>query len=290
MVEGSKISPWKIGLPKRVGCDLVGGQKRAEISGFESIRWRGVAETRQHAGAETRPVDIGEEEGLVFPVVNLRNNHRAAQGKAEGVVAYRSLCARRALPGYVVAVRIEKPARIECIVGEVLVRGSMHVVGAGLGGVFNESAAGVAILSRVGRGDDLHLLNALSRRSALLALLVTDCVTKSGAVEKILRGHGLAAVNARVELAAAEHRVAIRLHGKIAGLDLQHGLGQTNVCRRDDRDIAIILFVDGVADVRRGHLELLSTCLDLHRLRDRAHRQNDVLADGFRSLKHESPN
>ena len=62
-----------------------------------------------------------------------------------------------------------------------------------------------------------------------MALLVTDRVTKGGAVEEILRRHGLAAVDARVELAAAEHRIAIRLHGEIARLNLQHGLGKANI-------------------------------------------------------------
>ena len=52
----------------------------------------------------------------------------------------------------------------------------------------------------------------------------------------------------------------------------------------------IVLFVDGVADVRRGDFELFGAGLDLHRLRDRAHRQNDVFADRIRALKHESRN
>ncbi len=97
----------------------------------------------------------------------------------------------------------------------------MQSVGARLGSVLDESAAGVAVLSGVGRGDDLHLLDAFHRGSALMALLVTDGVTERRAIEEILRRHGLAAVDARVELAAAEHRVAVRLHGKVAGLDLQ---------------------------------------------------------------------
>ncbi len=220
-----------------------------------------------------------------MPVVNLGNTHRTAQSEPEAVVAYRGLLAGRALAGYRIAIGVKKTARIQRIVGEVLVRTSMHVVGAGLGGVLDESAAGMAVLSRVGRGDDLHFLDALGRRRALMALLVTHGVTKGGAIEKILRSHGLAAVDARIELAATKHRVAIRLHGEIARLDLQHGLGETNIRCGDYRDITIILFVHGVTDVRCGHLELLSTRLDLYRLRDRAHRQNDILADGFCPLE-----
>src|ERR1700730_14244822 len=97
-----------------------------------------------------------------------------------------------------------------------------------------------------------------------MALRVPAGVTERGAVEEVLRRHALAAVDARVELAAAEHRVAVRLHGKIAGLDLKHRLSQADIGAHDYGEVAIILLVDDVADVRCGHLELISAGLDLH--------------------------
>ena len=130
----------------------------------------------------------------------------------------------------------------------------MQVVGPGFGGVLDESPAGMTVLSRIGRGDDLHFLDALGRGGALLALLVTYGVTKGSAIEEVLSSARLAAVDTRVELAAAKHRVAVRLHWKIAGLDLQHGLGKTNVRRRDDRNIPIVLLIHRMAYVRCGYL------------------------------------
>ena len=105
------------------------------------------------------------------------------------------------------------------------------------GGVFDKSAAGVSVLRRVGRSDDLHLLNALGGRRTFMALLVTYGITKGSTIEEILRCHGLPAVDARVELAAAEHGIAVRLHRQIAGLDLQHGLGEADVGGGDDGDV-----------------------------------------------------
>src|SRR6187200_1279491 len=94
----------------------------------------------------------------------------------------------------------------------------MECVSTGLRRVLDEATAGVAILCRVAGGDDLHFLDAIHRRRALLALLMSAGVAKRSAVEEVLARHGLAAVDPRVELAAAEHRVAVRLHREVAGL------------------------------------------------------------------------
>ena len=55
--------------PERVGADLIARQQRAEIASLERVGGRRVAETRQHAGAQPRVVEVAEEERLVVPVV-----------------------------------------------------------------------------------------------------------------------------------------------------------------------------------------------------------------------------
>ncbi len=45
-----------------------------------------------------------------------------------------------------------------------------------------------------------------------MTLLMTRSVSERSAIEKVLGGHRLAPVDAGIELAAAEHWVAIRLH------------------------------------------------------------------------------
>ena len=64
----------------------------------------------------------------------------------------------------------------------------------------------------IGGRDDLHFLNALDRRRALLTLLVSNGVAEGRTIKEIFCRHGLPAIDARVELAAAEHRVAVGLH------------------------------------------------------------------------------
>ena len=113
-----------------------------------------------------------------------------------------------------------------------------------------ESAARVAVLRRIAGRGDLHLLHGIHRRCALLALLVPAGVTERGAIEEILGRGALAAVDAGLELAAAEHRVAVRLHRKVARLHLQHGLRQADVTCRDDRKVAIVFLVHRMRHVR----------------------------------------
>ena len=229
--------------PERIGADLVASQQRAEVAGLERVRRRRVAEPRKHAGAEPRVIEVGEEERLVVPVVQLRDHNRTAKRGAVIVVAQRRLADG------------EEALRVERVVGKVPVAAAVECVGARLGGVLDEAAAGVAILRRVARGDDLDLLHRVHGRRALLALLVPAGVPERRAIEEILGRHRLAAVDAGIELAAAEHRVAVRLHRQVAGLHLQHGLGKTDIAGRDDWEVAVVLLVHRVADVRLRDVE-----------------------------------
>src|SRR5262249_5521975 len=153
--------------------------KGAEVSGFEGVGWGGVSKARQYTGTEAGPIEVHEEERLVAPVVKLRKDHRPAGGKSEIVVAHRRL-AQRLLS--------KKAAGGENVVGEVLVQASMQGVGSRLGGVLYESAAGVSVLRGVTGGNDFHFLNAVFRRRALMALLVTYRITERSAVKEVLGG------------------------------------------------------------------------------------------------------
>jgi hypothetical protein len=57
------------------------------------------------------------------------------------------------------------------------------------------------------------------------------------------------------ELASLEGRVAVRAHGKVPGLHLEHRLGEADVAGGDDREVVVVLLVDSVADVRSGRVE-----------------------------------
>ena len=63
------------------------GEQRAEVALLERIDRRRVAEAGQHAGAELQPVQVGEEERLVAPVVDLGNVYRSADRETEGIAA-----------------------------------------------------------------------------------------------------------------------------------------------------------------------------------------------------------
>ena len=64
----------------------------------------------------------------------------------------------------------------------------------------------------------------------------------------------LAAVQPRLELAAAEHRVAVRLHRVVAGLQLQQRLGEPDIRAHDDRQILVVSGIDRVGDVGVGRV------------------------------------
>ena len=183
-----------------------------------------------------------------------------------------------------ITVRVEEPAGVKRIVGKEFVSASMQSVRSGLRGVLDKSAAGVAILRSIGGGDDLHFLNALDWRRAFLTLLVSDGITEGCAIKEILCGHRLPAINAGVELAAAEHWVAVWLHGKIAGLNLKDSLRQANIRRSNGRNILIVLLVDDVADIGSGDVQF-RTGSHLDRLGDRADGQSDVFADRLCTLQ-----
>src|SRR5207249_1082007 len=161
-------------------------------------------------------------------VIDMRYLDRPTYCETKRVVLDWRLRARRA-SARSIAIRIEKSARVQRVIREILVRATVQVIGARFRNVLNKSAAGMTILSRVRRRDHLHFLNALLRRRALVALLVTDGVSKRGAIEEVLRSHRLAAVNSGVELAATEHWIAIWLHWQVAGLNLKKRFGKTHI-------------------------------------------------------------
>ena len=123
------------------------------------------------------------------------------------------------------------------------------------------------------------------RRSALLAPLVPGGVAERAAVEEVLGRPGLAAVDAGVELASAEHRVAVRGHGEVARLHQQHRLGQADVAGGDDREVLVVLLVHAVADV--GPRDLHARPADFDRLGEGADLQHDVVADVSPAAEHD---
>ena len=139
----------------------------------------------------------------------------------------------------------------------------------------------MAVLGGVRGCYDLHFLNGVFGRRALLALLVARGIAKGGTVEEVLGRHGLAAIDAGVELAAAEHRVAIRLHRQVSRLNLKKRFRKANVGSGDSREVLIILRVDHVRDVGGGHVQCFRACSYLHGLCDSAYRKNDVVPHSF---------
>ena len=211
---------------QRVRANLVARQQRAEVAGLERIGGRRIAEAGDGARADARVVDVHEKVRLVAAVVAGQAD-RTAEREAEVVVADRRLLDSAPLGEYRVLV--------ERVVGHVLVHAAAERVGARLARVLDETAAGVPVLSGVGRRDDLHFLDGLERRGALVALLVAARIAEGRAVEEVLGGHRLAAVDTGVELAAAEHRVAVRPHRQVARLHEQHRFGQAHVGAGDER-------------------------------------------------------
>ena len=256
------------GPAEGIAADLAAGQERAEVALFEGVDRRRVAEAGQDAGLELGPVEVDEEEGLVL-------DDGPAGRETQVPVAERGL------------VDGEEALGVQGVVGDIRVDASVERVGARLGGVLDESAARMTVLRRIGRGDDRHLLDGFHGRRALLALLVPGGVAEGAAVEEVLDGPGLAAVDARAELASAEHGVAVRGHGEVARLHQEHRLGEADVGSADDREIAVELLVHAVAHVGPGGVEPPGGGHDLDRLRHVAHRQGDIVADGVSGLEHD---
>src|SRR5438034_89014 len=74
------------GRLSRGSAEIADTIDRVENAAAERVDRRGVSEPRQDARAETSPVEVSKEEGLVAPIVNLRNHYRPAQGVAETVI------------------------------------------------------------------------------------------------------------------------------------------------------------------------------------------------------------
>jgi len=87
-----------------------------------------------------------------------------------------------------------------------------------------------------------------------MALLMSDGVAKCGAIKEILGRHGLPAVDSRIELAAAKHRVAIRLHRQIARLNSQEGFRQADIRAHHRRQILVVFLVQRVGNIGLRHV------------------------------------
>ena len=118
----------------------------------------------------------------------------------------------------------------------------------------------------------------LDRRRALVALLVTARVPERRAVEEVLGRHRLPAVDAGVELAAAEHRVAVGPHRQVARLHQQHRFGEADVGAGHERQVLVVLLVHRVGHIRRRHVDA-GGAGDLDGLRERTDRHRDVVAN-----------
>ena len=108
--------------------------------------------------------------------------------------------------------------------------------------------------------------------------LVPRGVTERAAVEEVFHRPRLAPVDARVELASAEHGVAVRGHGEVARLHQEHGLGQADVAGGDDRQVLVVLLVHLVGHVGLGDVEAFLGG-DVDGLRELPDLQGEVLAD-----------
>ena len=253
--------------PESIGADLATSKQRAEVALLEGIDGRSIAEAGENAGAELQIVQIEEEERLVTPVVNLRDVYRTSRCESERIT---SLLRR---------LRRKKPSGIEGIVGKVLVETAMKILGTGLGGVLNGPAARVAVLSRVARSGDLHFAHALDGRRALVTLVVAGGITEGHAIEEVLHGGVLATVQARLELAAAEHGVAVGLHWVVAWLQLQQRLGEPDISTHDDGQILVVSGIDYMGDIGVGRAEDLRRGRYRYLVRNLPESQRDVLPE-----------
>ena len=122
----------------------------------------------------------------------------------------------------------------------------MKLIGAGFRGVGDKTTAGVPVLCGKSILDNRHFLHGGVGHRAFLCPLMTFRVSEGGAIKPVFSGHGLTTVDSGSKLAAAENRIAIRLHGHKAGLQLQQRLGQTDVRSHHRRKIAIVGLADRV--------------------------------------------
>src|SRR5262249_15447999 len=118
-----------------IGADLLTGQKLRKASGPDlAIGDRSESASRSCVGV-LELIEIEKEEGFLFAVVDLRDEHRAAQRKAVLILPDR-------WPH-----RSDFAARLQFVVVEILVNLPVVFRGPALGRVLYESAAGVTILS-----------------------------------------------------------------------------------------------------------------------------------------------
>ena len=157
----------------------------------------------------------------------------------------------------------------------------MQLVRAGLAGVLDEPTARVAVLRGIGGVDHLHLANALDRRRTLVRLLVAFGKAERRAIEEVLRGHRLAAVDPRVELAALEHRIAVRRHRGVSGLEQQERLRQADVPAHDYGKVLVVLLVNGVSQVALLGGDHFRGGDHLYRLRDVTEFEGGVLTENL---------
>ncbi len=239
-------------------------QQRAEVAPTERVDRRRVSVAGQDAGTQLEPVEVHKEERLVFSAVDFGNGYRSACRES-----------KRVTPDLGDG-RGEKAPGIQRIIGNVLIPAAMKFVGSGPGGVLDRTPGGMTQLGRVLRFGDLHLTDTLHRRSALVAVLVPRSITKGNAIEVVLRGEGLTAVDARAELAAAEHRIAIRPHGRVAGLDLQQRLRQANIRACNDWQIPVIGVAYRIPHIRLFGVHHFRRGVDFHLFGDRAKLQPEI--------------
>ena len=124
------------------------------------------------------------------------------------------LCQREALAQ-------EEVRGVELVGGQEIVYVAVQLIGARFRGIGDKTTASVPVLCGKSVLDDRHFLHRRVGYRAFLRPLMTFGITEGGAIKPVFRGHGLAAVDSGSKLAAAEDRVAVRLHGHKAGLQLQ---------------------------------------------------------------------
>src|SRR5215831_19521 len=146
----------------------------------------------------------------------------------------------------------------------------------------------MSVLRGEGVLNDCHFLDGRIGEGTLLRALVAFGVAEFCAIKPVGSGHGLAAIDAGRELAAAEDSVAVRLHRDEARLQLEQGLSESNVGPHHGRHFLVVSLADGVCDGRVLGVDLDRGGFDLDTLRDGADLKLHVLAHGLAAAQHDS--
>ena len=166
----------------------------------------------------------------MFPaVINFRNRYWPTSSKSPILFVLRRNC------------RDELSLGIQALIVIVIVSGAVKCVCSRFRGVFHEAPAGAAILSREVAVNNLHLLDRVVGNGALLRVVMIDCAAEGSAIQVVLHGHGLSAIHAGHELAAAKYGISIGAHGDISRLNVEQRLRQTDIGAHDCGKIVIIL-------------------------------------------------